>query len=159
MRGSRRARFKAAVYEGREGMNNATRVVLLRLSDDMTTAGIVSVPRSKLAADLGVHPSRISEAVARARKLGFLDTVRRGRPGVTAVYQALVPPSQGVRPPGGDMVRHGAPPESPTWCAIAVSQEGNASLESESTPSHQARNEAGNTEADHQAVPNLRVVS
>ncbi len=95
----RRARWKQAVYAPRPGMTDGCRVLLLRLLDDMTASGVVSQPRSRLAADLGVAPARVSERVKLARSLGFLDVVRRARPNTTAVYQATIPSSCEVRPP------------------------------------------------------------
>lgn len=93
-RHDRRPKWKRAVYTGCDGMTSRCQVVLLRMLDGMNANGNVSVPRSKLAADLGVAPARISEAIKLAKSLGFLDTVRRGRPGVTAVYQATLPREQ-----------------------------------------------------------------
>ncbi|MFF0268659.1 hypothetical protein [Kribbella sp. NPDC004536] len=85
------------MYAKRPGMTDGCRVLLLRLLDDMGPDGIVSIPRSKLAAELGVAPPRISERVKLARALGFLDIVRRARPKVTAVYQATIPsPARGT---------------------------------------------------------------
>jgi hypothetical protein len=72
-------------------MTNGCRVLLLRLADGMDAKGIVSIPRSTLAREFGVAPARITENVKLARQLGFLDMVRRARPGVTAVYQATNP--------------------------------------------------------------------
>jgi hypothetical protein len=74
-------------------MTDGCRVLLLRLADGMNADGIVSIPRSRLAADLGVAPARVSERIKLARSLGFLDLVRRARPKVTAVYQATIPPA------------------------------------------------------------------
>lgn len=87
----RRPRWKRAVYAGCPGMTDGCRVLLLRLLDDMNRNGVVSVPRSRLAAELGVAPARISERIKLARHLGYLDLVRRARPKVTAVYQATIP--------------------------------------------------------------------
>lgn len=83
----KRVAFRRAVFVGR--MPDSVKVLLLRLLEDMDSKLIVSVPRSRLAADLGVPMPRISERVKVARDLGYLDQVRRGRPGVTAVYQGL----------------------------------------------------------------------
>lgn len=97
MRGpDRRTRWRKAVYAPRDGMTHGCRVLLLRLADDMNHKGIVSIPRTRLVDELGCHPARITEWVTLAKKLGFLDTVRRGRPHVTAVYQATIPPSRGT---------------------------------------------------------------
>jgi hypothetical protein len=85
----RRPDFKRAVFAGR--MPDSVKVLLLRLLEDMNHKLIVSVPRSKLAKDLGVPLPRISERAKVARDLGYLSQVRRGRPGVTAVYQGTTP--------------------------------------------------------------------
>jgi hypothetical protein len=110
----RRPRFRAAVYAGRSGMTDGCRVLLLRLADDMDADGYVSIPRTKLAAQLGVAPARISERVKLARSLGFLDIAEPPRPRVTAVYQATIPGygirTSEVQPPvsvrGTDSVPH-----------------------------------------------------
>jgi hypothetical protein len=93
---NRRARWRAAVYRAPTihkayGLNNAVRVLLLRLADDMKPDGTVSVPRSILAADLGVAHTRITERTRAAVERGWLVTVSHGRPGRTAVYQATFP--------------------------------------------------------------------
>lgn len=125
-------RFRGAVYPEREGLTNGCRLLLLRLSDDMNGNGIVSVPRSVLAADLGVAPARITEWIRMATDLGLLDQVRRGRPGVTAVYQGLYVPPE-VRPGVPSQryaradqaeVRPGVPSSAPQRYATAVPQEG-----------------------------------
>ena len=125
-------RFRGAVYPEREGLTNGCRLLLLRLSDDMSGNGIVSVPRSVLASDLGVAPARITEWIRMAMDLQLLDQVRRGRPGVTAVYGAKVPPSE-VRPGVPSQryaradqaeVRPGVPSQRPLRYATAVPQEG-----------------------------------
>ena len=76
----RRPHWRRAVYAKREGMTNGCRVLLLRLSDDMNAHGKVSIPRTRLAAEFGVAPARITEQIKLARSLGFLDIVRRARP-------------------------------------------------------------------------------
>lgn len=85
------SRWRTAVYAHREGMTHGCRVLLLRMADDMNANAIVSIPRVKLATEFGCDPSRITEWVGLAKELGYLSTVRRGRPGVTAVYQGIVP--------------------------------------------------------------------
>jgi hypothetical protein len=90
--GTRKSRWRAEVY--RTGaISNTTRVLLLLLSDHMDNRGYVSVPRSELARLLGVSRQRITERFTLAVEVGMLDVVRRGRPGVTAVYQATIPRS------------------------------------------------------------------
>ena len=131
-------RFRKAVYAANDDMTNGCRVMLLRLSDEMDAKCIVSVPRSRLAADLGVAPARITEWVSKAKALGFLDTVRRGRPGVTAVYQGLrghatdslgTPQSTNERYARADHVevRPDVPTTDPTWYALGGSQVEDAS--------------------------------
>lgn len=87
----RRPQWEKEVYVARPGMTDGARVLLLRLLRDMDSNGIISVPRSRLAADLGIAPARVSERIKLARTLGFLDVVRRARPRVTAVYQGTIP--------------------------------------------------------------------
>ena len=123
-------RFRRGVYGKRDGLTSGCRVLLLRLSDDMNAKAIVSIPRSKLADELDVAPARITEWIAQARSLGFLDVVRRARPGVTAVYQGLVVapevregvPLQRYAKPDLTEVREGVPPEKPQRYARAVPQ-------------------------------------
>lgn len=87
-------KWRKAVYADRQGMTNGCRVLLLRLSDDMDARRVVSVPRARLAEDLGVAPARITEGIKLARKLGFLDIVRRARQHVTATYCGTFPSSE-----------------------------------------------------------------
>lgn len=113
-------RWRKEILKPRKDMTDSTRVLLFKLGEHMTARGIVSIPRSKLAEDLGIAPARVSERIAVAKMVGFLDTVRRGQPGVTAVYQAIFPGlatdaqrplearqehSHLVREPGHDSVR------------------------------------------------------
>lgn len=63
-----REKWKRAVYARRPGMTDPCRVLLLRLLDDMDAGGYVSVPRSRLAADLGIPPVRVTERIAQARR-------------------------------------------------------------------------------------------
>jgi hypothetical protein len=81
-------KFRRGVYQHRK-IPAGCKLLLIRLSDDMNANAIVSVPRSKLAADLNVAPARISEWVKQAKEFEFLSIVRRARPGVTATYQGL----------------------------------------------------------------------
>jgi hypothetical protein len=91
----RRKPWRRAVLKPRAGMTDACRVLLFNLAEHMNSRGVVSVPRSRLARELGVAPARVTERVNLARRLGFLDIVRRARPGVTAVYCATIPPDPG----------------------------------------------------------------
>ena len=140
-------RFRQAVYGEREpvtmidlqkgkpvefALTNGCRLLLLRLSDDMDANGNVSVPRSELAEHLGTAPARITEWVHAAQRLGLLAQVRRGRPGVTAVYRATVPgpvevregvPSQRYARADHVEVREGVPLYEPTWYALHPCQE------------------------------------
>lgn len=128
---SRVMRFRAGVYANRGLITPGCQVLLLRLSDDMSAKGIVSVPRSKLAAEFGCAPARITEWIAQAKDAGFLSTVRRARPKVTAVYQGLyvLPevregvPQPEVRQTGPIEVREGVPLSGLQRYARAVPQE------------------------------------
>lgn len=82
------AEWKTHVYSVRHaGIGNGVRVLLLYLADHMRVDRTVSVPRSTLAKALNVTPSEITWRIKAATEAGLLDTVVRGRPGVTAVYQ------------------------------------------------------------------------
>jgi hypothetical protein len=157
-------RFRQAVYLDREPvkmvdvhkgkpveftMTNGCRLLLLRLSDDMDANGNVSIPRSELAAHLGTAPARITEWVHAAQRLGFLAQVRRGRPGVTAVYRGLVPSAEEVREgvpseryarADHAVVREGVPPEATAWYATHPSQEVVAAATTETAPIRDHRN-------------------
>jgi hypothetical protein len=78
-------------------LTNGTKLLLVVLVDDMTVYGQVSVPRSKLAKKLGVHEARITERIREAVDARVLDVIVRGKPGTTAVYQALIPDGAPVR--------------------------------------------------------------
>lgn len=110
-----RARWRAEVVRSPR-ITDSVRVVLLVLAEHMTDAGYVSVPRSRLAAELNRSPRRITERIEKAREAGFLDVVRRGMPGRTAEYVATMPPDgadgrtkQMVRITAPIEVRTGAP--------------------------------------------------
>ena len=128
----RRPKFRRAVYARRPGMTDGCRVLLLRLLDDMNSKGIVSVPRSRLATELGVPPARVSERIRLARQLGFLDTVRRARPRVTAVYAATIPPDWEVRISTPLRGTDAVPLNPPSEVQIDPTQVGNAERESAS---------------------------
>jgi hypothetical protein len=91
-------RFRQGVYVNRGAISAGCQVLLLRLSDDMDAKCIVSVPRSKLAAELAAPAPRITEWIQQAREAGFLEVARRARPRVTAVYRGLYVPPHEVRP-------------------------------------------------------------
>lgn len=108
-------KWRKAVYETRDDMTNGCRVLLLRLSDDMDANRVVSVPRSTLAEDLGVAPARITEGIKKARGMGFLDIVQRGRPGITATYKGTFPDAtKSIEDP-----EDGTPQSTSTWYARA----------------------------------------
>lgn len=91
-RASRRTRWRAAVLRCRgEGMTGEIRALLLVLVDHMDKEAVVSVSRSTLAAAFDVTPSRITARLAAAIKLGLLEEVVVGGPGIQAVYQGLIP--------------------------------------------------------------------
>lgn len=82
--------WRALVYR-HAGINNSVRVMLLYLADNMRADRTVSIPQSRIAEALGVNPRRVKERIADARSAGLIDTVRQGRPGITAMYQGLFP--------------------------------------------------------------------
>lgn len=88
-RRSVRAQWRDRVIQSKR-IDNATRVLLLVMYDDMNERGYVSVPRSRLAERLQVHPSRITERIKRAKEARLLDSIVVGRPGMTAVYAAVL---------------------------------------------------------------------
>lgn len=120
-------KFRASVY-GSDKITNGCKVLLLRLSDDMSGTAIVSIPRSKLAEEFNVRPATITEQITAAREAGFLTIVRRARPKVTAVYQGHevrpgVPLQRyGNRDPSE--VRPAVPLKKPQRYARTPSQEG-----------------------------------
>jgi hypothetical protein len=153
----RRPRFRAAVYAPREGMTNGCRVLLLRLADDMNVNGVVSIPRSKLATEFGVAPARITENITLAKSLGFLGIVRRGRPGVTAVYQGQIPAPDMVRKPGHDLVRPGVPQNEVQRYALGGSQVGNADCTSAESVTGEVRDEKRQLgEVPHESTAEVR---
>lgn len=84
--------WKAMVYRHHgEGFSNGVRTLLLYLADHMEPNRMVSVPRSQIARDLGVSPRQITQRMQAAHAAGLLDTVVRGRPGVTSVYAGIFP--------------------------------------------------------------------
>lgn len=128
-------RFRRGVYLNRARITPGCQVLLLRLSDDMSAAAIVSIPRSRLAEEFDCAPARITEWINQAKTAGFLSVVKRARPGVTAVYQGLYVspevregvPTPEVRKPEPHWVREGVPQSEPQRYARAVPQEGVAS--------------------------------
>lgn len=125
-------RFRHGVYGARKHMTPGCLLLLLRLSDDMDAKGYVSVPRTKLAEDLACPAARITEWINEAVTAKYLSRVRRGRPGVTAVYQGMVVrpaevrpgvPSQRYATANQEEVRPGVPLSEPQRYATAVPQE------------------------------------
>lgn len=133
-------KFRRGVYANRKRLTPGCQVLLLRLSDSMNANAIVSVPRSSLADEFDCPPVRVTEWVNQAIKLGFLSRVRRGRPGVTAVYQGLTVlpevregvPSQRYATTNQAEVREGVPHIEAQRYARAVPQE-NKTLPTEQT--------------------------
>jgi hypothetical protein len=123
-------RFRRGVYANRKRITPGCQVLLLRLADSMNAKAIVSVPRSQLAQEFDCPPVRITEWINQAKAAGFLDIVRRGRPGVTAVYQGLYVgplvregvPQLGTPQPTNQEVREGVPQITAQRYARAVPQ-------------------------------------
>ena len=126
--------WRREVYAKRAGLTAGCRVLLLRLSDDMDAKCIVSIPRSQLADEFSVAPARISEWIAQGKSHGFLDVVKRGRPGTTAVYQGIRPNREvresvpmgddlGVRETVPVLVREDVPQNGAEGYATAGTQE------------------------------------
>jgi hypothetical protein len=85
-----RDRWRTIVY-CTPTIGDACRVLLLLLSETMTDAGYVSVPRAALADQLNVYPQRITDRVGEAVKANLLQKVGGGYHGVTAQYVAVLP--------------------------------------------------------------------
>lgn len=82
--------WRRAVYRTHR-VGGAVQVLLLRLADHMRQDRSVSVPRSQLAKELGVHEQRIAERIKAAVDAGFLSRKSGGYRGVTATYEGLFP--------------------------------------------------------------------
>jgi hypothetical protein len=78
-------------------ISDSVRVLLLVLADNIRGKDRISLPRNEIAKTLGRSPQRITERIHLACEAGFLDRVSSGKPGRTAVYQALIPRSEGPR--------------------------------------------------------------
>src|SRR5690554_5689529 len=87
---SLRTRWRREVFRTKL-VPDSVRVVLLALAEHMRENGYVSVARRTIAAEIGRDPRRINERIQAAVDARLLDRVRRGRPGVTAVYRAVLP--------------------------------------------------------------------
>lgn len=89
--------WRALVYRYRgPAVGNGVRVLLLYLADHMNSHRYVSVPRQRIAHDLGVSESEVRTRLTAAHKAGLIDTVQRGQKGRTAVYQGLFSGYPGV---------------------------------------------------------------
>lgn len=103
-----RRKMPQSVYQWRErvwaarSISHGCRLMLVLLAEHMKADRIVSVPRERLAGELGVHVSRISEWVDSAIDAGYLVRVSPGSPGRTAVYQGTRPDRDGTAPTGTD---------------------------------------------------------
>jgi hypothetical protein len=80
--------WRRAVYASRR-LPDSVRVLLLLLADHMGADRRVSIPRTDLAAMLGISERRVTQRVTEAHTHGFLTTIVRGQKGVTAIYQGL----------------------------------------------------------------------
>lgn len=137
-------KFRRGVYENRKRITPGCQVLLLRLADSMNANAVVSVPRSQLAQEFDCPPVRITEWINQAKAAGFLSTVRRGRPGVTAVYQGLFVasevregvPSQRYATTNQAGVREGVPQIGVQRYARAVPQEVQTQVVEQSTVTH-----------------------
>lgn len=87
--GTRDRWVRAVLADTRIG--DACKVVLVAFATHMSDAGYVSVPRDVIAAMVGKHPSRVTESVTVARRVGLLDQVGGGYRGRTAEYVAVLP--------------------------------------------------------------------
>ena len=90
--------WRLAVYRSR--LSGSVKVLLLRMADHMRTDRKVSVPRTQLARELGVHEQRVAERIKVAVGAGWLSKVSGGYRGATATYQGLFPGEEWVRVSG-----------------------------------------------------------
>jgi DNA-binding Lrp family transcriptional regulator len=115
-------RWRQTVYRDPR-ISNATRVLLLLLADNLRSDGRASVPRSRLASALGVHPSRVTERTREAVTAGLLKVLTPGSPGTTAVYAVTIPDGAHVRTKRprkepAEMVHTSAPSNPRDCCTI-----------------------------------------
>lgn len=82
-------------------------VLLLLMAEYMRSDRHVSVPRSELAARLGIHEQRVADRIKVARDRGFLGIVSRGYREHTAEYQGTFPN------PEAESVRSSSTQETP----------------------------------------------
>ena len=68
--------------------------MLALMAEHMKADRTVSVPRERLAIELGVHVSQVSVWVRVAIEAGYLLRVSPGSPGQTAVYQGTRPDAE-----------------------------------------------------------------
>lgn len=81
--------WRRAVYRARVSGN--VQVLLLLMADHMRTNLTVSVPRTILAKELGIHEQRVAERIKVATEHGWLFRSAGGYRGRTAEYRALFP--------------------------------------------------------------------
>lgn len=81
--------WRRAVYRARVSGN--VQVLLLLMADHMRVNLTVSVPRTTLAKELGIHEQRVAERIKVATEHGWLFRSSGGYRGRTAEYRALFP--------------------------------------------------------------------
>jgi hypothetical protein len=86
-----RDRWLPHVLNGHTGAGYGCRLMLTVMYFRMTEKGYVSVPRTELAAILGVHPRYITRWTREAIDAGLLQKVGGGYHGRTAEYAAVIP--------------------------------------------------------------------
>jgi hypothetical protein len=101
-----RDRWLPHVLSGQTGAGFGCRLMLTVMYFRMTEKGHVSIPRTELAAILGVHPSRIATWTKEAIDAGLLQKVGGGYHGRTAEFTAVIPSPKvtGNRSPSGRKV-------------------------------------------------------
>jgi hypothetical protein len=72
-------------------IGTASKLLLMFFAHRMGDQGTVAIPRDELARLFDVHPQRITERIAEAKKAGLLDHVDGGTRGRVARYIAVVP--------------------------------------------------------------------
>lgn len=90
------AQWRAAVKANRD-ITGEVRALLIELSYQMNQQRKVSIPQTRMAEEYGVSLRTIRTRIEDAHRADLLSTVVRGRPGMTAVYQGIMPSPNVVR--------------------------------------------------------------
>jgi hypothetical protein len=72
-------------------IGTASKLLLMFFAHRMGDQGTVAIPRDELARLFDVHPQRIAERIAEAKRAGLLSQIGGGSRGRIARYEALIP--------------------------------------------------------------------